>query len=190
MKSTGKIVLLVVAVALIALVAMGFGSYNGLATMRESVDTAHADIQTQLQRRADLIPNLVNSVKGLSAQEQAVVDSVTEARAALMGAQSVGEQAAANEQLSGALGRLLAITESYPDIKSDKAYISLMDELSGTENRINVARQDYNQAVKEYNSKIVRMPTKLFAGMFGFQKAEYFEAAQGAQTPPTVDFGT
>ena len=186
----GKILGIVAIVCVLAVIFTGFSSYNGLATMREELDAAQSDIQTQLQRRADLIPNLVNTVQGLSAQEQSIVDSVTTARAALVGAQGMQEQAQANDQLSSALSRLLVVVENYPEIKSDTAYVSLMDELSGTENRIATARTDYNSVVKTYNSKLVRLPAKLFANLFGFEKAEYFQAADSAQTPPTVDFGT
>lgn len=190
MKKTGKIIIIGILVVLIALGATAFSSYNGLAGLRENVDRAASDIQTQLQRRADLVPNLVNTVKGLAAHEQVVIDSVTEARAKLTGAQTLGEQAAADGELSSALSRLMIVVENYPEIKSDTAYVSLMDELAGSENRIAAARTDYNNAVKTYNSKIVRLPAKLFAGILGFQKAEYFEAPQAAQDAPTVDFGT
>lgn len=188
--STGMIVLIaVLAVAIIAGISL-FGSYNGMAAARENVDTQQATIQTQLQRRSDLIPNLVSTVKGLAAQEQSVIKSVTDARAQLSGAQTVPELAQANDNLSNALSRLLVVVENYPEIQSSQAYISLMDELSGTENRISAARIDYNDAVKAYNSKIIRFPNNLIAGMFGFEKAPYFEAAASAQNPPVVDFSS
>ena len=187
--STGMIVLLVVvAVVLVAAVGL-FSSYNGMAVAREQVETQQAAIQTQLQRRSDLIPNLVNTVKGLSAQEQSVIDSVTEARAQLSGAQGMEELAAANDQLSSALSRLLVVVENYPEIQSSAGYISLMDELSGTENRIAVARKDYNEAVQNYNRRLITFPGNLIAGLFGFEKAEYFEAPESAQSAPSVDFG-
>lgn len=186
---SGKLVLIIVLALVFVLAATGFGTYNSLASMQEGIEQAQGDIQTQLQRRADLIPNLVNTVKGISAHEQDVIDSVTQARAQLVGAQGMQEQAAADSALSAALGRLLVVVENYPEIKSDQAYVSLMDELSGTENRIAAARVDYNAAVKQYNSKIIRLPAKIFAALFGFDKAEYFEAPQSAQNAPTVDFG-
>ncbi len=186
--SGGMIALIIIVVLLVIAVFTLVGAYNGMATLRENVDTQQSAIQTQLQRRSDLIPNLVNTVKGLAAQEQAVIDSVTEARAQLSGAQGMQELAAANDNLSSALSRLLMVVENYPEIQSSQGYISLMDELAGTENRISVARVDYNEAVKSYNSKIITFPNNLLAGMFGFVKAEYFEAPESAQSAPSVDF--
>ena len=186
--SGGMIALIVIVVLLVIAVFTLVGAYNGMATLRENVDTQQSAIQTQLQRRSDLIPNLVNTVKGLAAQEQAVIDSVTEARAQLSGAQGMQELAAANDNLSSALSRLLMVVENYPEIQSSQGYISLMDELAGTENRISVARVDYNEAVKSYNSKIITFPNNLLAGMFGFVKADYFEAPESAQSAPSVDF--
>ena len=182
------IALIVVIALLVVFSVMAVGVYNGMISTRENVNTAQAAIDAQLMRRADLIPNLVETVKGLSAQEQSVIDSVTEARTQLAGAQSMEEKAAANDQLSSALSRLLMVVENYPEIQSSQGYISLMDELSGTENRITVARTDYNEAVKEYNLKITRFPGSLFAGIFGFEKAEYFTAPDSAQDAPQVDF--
>lgn len=183
---------LVILIVLVALLVLGgvflFSGYNGLASGRESVETASANIDTQLQRRADLIPNLVETVKGFAAQEQAVIDSVTSARAQLTGAQTMAEKAEANEELTSALSRLLVVVENYPELKSNQAYVGLMDELAGTENRISVARDDYNSVVRSYNQKVVTLPGSLIAGMFGFEKAEYFTASDGAQTPPTVSF--
>lgn len=187
--SRGMIVLIAVLVVVVVAAVSVFGSYNSMAVSRENVSTGQATIQTQLQRRADLIPNLVNTVKGLSAQEQKVIDSVTTARAQLAGAKSVPDMAAANDNLSGALSRLLSVVENYPEIQSSAGYISLMDELAGTENRIAAARTDYNDAVKSYNSMLVSFPKSMLAGMFGFEKAAYFEAAAGAQNAPDVNFG-
>ena len=189
--STGVVVLIAVLAIIVIIGVSLVGGYNGIAAARENVDTQQAAIQTQLQRRADLIPNLVNTVKGLAAPEQSVIDSVTEARAQLAGAQGMGmeELAAANDNLSSALSRLLMVVENYPEIQSSQGYISLMDELAGTENRISVARNDYNDAVKSYNSRIITFPNRLVAGMFGFEKAEYFTAPESAQSAPDVDFG-
>ena len=189
--STGVVVLIAVLAIIVIIGVSLVGGYNGIAAARENVDTQQAAIQTQLQRRADLIPNLVNTVKGLAAQEQSVIDSVTEARAQLAGAQGMGmeELAAANDNLSSALSRLLMVVENYPEIQSSQGYISLMDELAGTENRISVARNDYNDAVKSYNSRIITFPNRLVAGMFGFEKAEYFTAPESAQSAPDMDFG-
>ena len=188
--STGVVVLIAVLAIIVFIGVSLVGGYNGIAAARENVDTQQAAIQTQLQRRADLIPNLVNTVKGLAAQEQSVIDSVTEARAQLAGAQGMGmeELAAANDNLSSALSRLLMVVENYPEIQSSQGYISLMDELAGTENRISVARNDYHDAVKSYNSRIITFPNRLVAGMFGFEKAEYFTAPESAQSAPDVNF--
>ena len=189
--STGVVVLIAVLAIIVIIGVSLVGGYNGIAAARENVDTQQAAIQTQLQRRADLIPNLVNTVKGLAAQEQSVIDSVTEARAQLAGAQGMGmeELGAATDNLASALSRLLIVVETYPEIQSSQGYISLMDELAGTENRISVARNDYNDAVKSYNSRIITFPNRLVAGMFGFEKAEYFTAPESAQSAPDVDFG-
>lgn len=188
MNKTTKIFLLVLVAAVVLIGVSAFSSYNGLATAKESVSSAYANIQTQLQRRTDLIPNLVSTVKGISAHEQDVVDSVTQARAALMGAKTIPEQAQANDVLSGALSRLMVLVENYPQIQSAPAYVALMDELAGTENRIATARVDYNDVVARYNQKTIRLPARFFAGMLGFDKAEYFEAQQGAEQVPQVSF--
>lgn len=182
-------IVLVVIIALIAFGAMFFvGAYNGLATSRENVYTKQANIDSQLQRRADLIPNLVETVKGFAQQEKDVIDSVTAARAKLAGASTMSDKATANDELTAALSRLLVVVENYPTLKSDATFISLMDELAGTENRISVARDDYNGAAQSYNNKVVTLPTSIVAALLGFQKAEYFQAAQGAETPPSVSF--
>jgi LemA protein len=152
------------------------------------VNNSFRNIDTQLQRRADLIPNLVATVKGFAAQEKTIIDSVTSARAKLAGAQTVGEKATADGELSGALSRLLVIVENYPELKSDANFRQLADELAGTENRIAVSRKDYNDIVKTYNTKIKSFPTSLIANLFGFAEAEYFQAAEGTDTVPTVSF--
>lgn len=184
--STGKMILIVVAVLAVVVGMSLFGAYNGLATLRETVDTQQSTIQTQLQRRSDLIPNLTSTVKSLTTHEQSVIDSVTEARAQLAGARGMEELAAANDNLTSALSRLMVVVENYPDIQSTPAYTSLMDELAGTENRIAAARIDYNEAVQRYNQKVITFPNKLIAGLFGFEKAEYFTAPGSAQNVPDV----
>lgn len=187
-KST--IVIIVVVVILVAIIAGLVSNYNGVVSLSEEVDNKFATIDTMLQRRADLIPNLVNTVKGYTNQEQAVIDSVTDARAKLAGANSVGEKANADQELSTALSNLLVVVENYPDLKSSQNFINLSDELAGTENRIATARKDYNDAVKEYNTKIKRFPTNIVAGMFGYGEKEYFQASEGSEEVPTVDFNT
>jgi len=184
----GIIALIVIAVVVLIFAMSLIGSYNGLVAQREAVKTSFQNIDAQLQRRADLIPNLVASVKGFTTQEKAIVDSVTSARAKLAGAQTVGEKATADTELSGALGRLLVIVENYPELKSDANFRQLSDELAGTENRIAVSRIDYNNLVKTYNTSIKSFPTVMIASLFGFSEAEYFQAAPGTETVPTVSF--
>ncbi len=187
MKTTTKI-LLVVLVLLLIFGSSVIGSYNNIVTLKETATTELQNIDTQLQRRADLIPNLVNTVKGFTTQEQNIVDSVTEARAKLAGADSVGEKADANAELTGALNGLLVVVENYPEIKSDANFMQLSDELAGTENRIAVSRLDYNNAVREYNTKIKTFPGSLYASIFNFEILEYFEASEGADEVPEVSF--
>jgi LemA protein len=166
--------------------------YNRIQTMDERVNQAQGQIQAQLQRRADLIPNLVSTVKGVTKQEDTVYISIANARARLSGAVQSGnvpEMAAANQQLNQGLGRLLAISENYPQLRSSENFRQLQDQLEGTENRISVARQDYNTAVGEYNAYIRRFPYNLTAKVFGMGKSrEYFEAAAGAAEAPKVTF--
>ncbi len=167
--------------------------YNTIQTLDEQAAAAKQQIQVQLQRRADLVPNLVNTVKGYAAHEEAVFTSVAEARAGLAGAVSRGdpaEMAQANEQMTGALGRLLVIAEAYPQLKADQSFLRLQDELTGTENRIAVARTDYNDTARQYNTYIRNFPATLTAKMTGAKPREYFEVTNPASLEaPTVDFG-
>lgn len=182
-----KILLVILGIAVI--IAIFFiSSYNGLVGKEESVNTAYSDISVQLQRRNDLIPNLVSTVEGYAAHETQVFSDVTEARTKLMEANTVEGTAAADQELTSSLGRLLAIAEAYPELKANENFLSLQDQLEGTENRISTARKDYNQAVKDYNSKIRSFPTNVIAGMFSFDKKQLFEAAEGAETVPEVNF--
>ena len=185
MKS-GLKVLLVIGAIILVLVIMGVSSYNGLVTKSENVDAAWSLIDVQLQRRYDLIPNLVATVKEYAAHEEEVFANIAEARAKLAGAGSVSEAAEADAELSGALSRLLAIAEAYPDLKANANFINLQDELAGTENRIATVRRDYNEAARSFNTSIRRFPSNIFAGMFGFEKADYFEAAEGTRDNPDV----
>jgi LemA protein len=161
--------------------------------MDENAQQAKQQISVQLQRRADLVPNLVNTVKGYAQHEEAVFTQVAQARAGLAGAIQTGDpgqMATANNQLTGALGRLLAISEAYPQLKADQGFLRLQDELTGTENRIATSRNDYNQAVQSYNTYIRTFPQALTAKVTGAKPRTYFEAAAGSEAPPVVDFGT
>jgi LemA protein len=177
--------------AMLAVPTAGCG-YNTIQTMDERVNQAQGQIQTQLQRRADLIPNLVNTVKGITKQEDTVFISIANARSRLGGAIQSGnvpEMAAANNALTQGLGRLIAISENYPQLRSSENFKELQDQLEGTENRVAVARQDYNGAVGEYNAYIRRFPYNLTAKIFGLGKPrEYFEAEAGAREAPKVQF--
>ena len=187
MKKSSIVILAVIAIVII-IIAMFVSSYNNIVAKAEEVDNKFAAVDTQLQRRADLIPNLVNTVKGYVKQEQDVINSVTEARAKLAGATTVSDKAKADEELTSALNRLMVVVENYPDLKSSQNFIQLSDELSGTENRIATARRDYNEAVKAYNLKIKRFPTNLMAGMFGYGQRDYFEASEQSKEVPNVNF--
>jgi len=191
MKNSTKVVIAVVVIILllvIGVVSSVISSYNKMVMSRESVDTAMADLDVVLQRRADLIPNLVNTVKGAAAHETEIINSVTSARASLLGASSVSEKAEANAELSKAINALMVIVENYPTVSTSANFTQLSDELAGTENRIATARRDYNNVVKEYNSLIIKFPNNMLAGMFGMEKAEYFTADEGSTEVPTVDF--
>lgn len=187
MKKFGWLIGILVVVVLLAI--MIIPSYNGLVNKEEDVNQAYAQIENQLQRRLDLIPNLVNTVKGYASQEKDVIQSISDARANLAGAATPADQATANDQLTNALNRLLVVVENYPDLKSNTTFQQLMDELAGTENRISVARKDYNDTVSGYNRSVKRFPGSIIAGVFGFDEIEYFKASEGAEQAPTVDFG-
>jgi LemA protein len=177
---------------LAALLLLSGCGYNTIQTLDERVNQAQGQIQTQLQRRSDLIPNLVETVRGITKQEDTVFISIANARSRLGGAVQAGnvpEMAAANQQLSQGLGRLLAIAENYPQLQSSQNFRQLQEQLEGTENRVAVARQDYNAAVGEYNSYIRRFPYNLTAKVFGLgTPRQYFEAAEGATEAPKVKF--
>lgn len=177
--------------ALAPLTLTGCG-YNRIQQLDEQAGAAKQQISVQLQRRADLVPNLVQTVKGYAAHEEAVFTNVANARAGLAGAIQAGDpaqMATANAQLTGALGRLIAIAEAYPQLKADQGFLRLQDELAGTENRIATSRNDYNQAVQVYNTYIRTFPQALTAKVTGAGPRTYFEAAPGSETAPQVDFG-
>jgi len=166
------------------------GEYNGLVTLDEGVKAGWAQVENQLQRRLDLIPNLVATVKGYAAHERETFQAVTEARAKVGQAGSVPEKMEANNQLSSALSRLLLVVERYPDLKANENFLSLQVALEGTENRISTERGRYNELVKNYNVKVRSFPTSIIAGFTGFDRAEIFSAPPEAQNVPNVDFNT
>ncbi len=185
-KST--IVWIAVAAVVVLLLIFGVTTYNGLVKAETEVETAYAAIETQLQRRADLIPNLVNTVKGYTDYEGEIYTELADARAKLAGNGTMDEKLEANEELSSAISRLLVVVENYPDLKASSQFTTLTDELAGTENRIATARKDYNEAVQAFNTKQRTFPSNIIAGMFGFEKAPLYEASAGADVAPTVDF--
>lgn len=187
MKKSSIILISVIAIIAIIVIFL-VGSYNGLVNKSEAVDTNLSNLDVMLQRRADLIPNLVSTVKGYTSHETEIIDSITDARTKLMNANSVEEKSNANNELTSSLNALMVVVENYPDLKSSQNFIQLSDELSGTENRIAVARKDYNDAVKEYNLKVKTFPGNIMAGMFGFEQKQYFEANESSREVPSVNF--
>lgn len=180
--------LIVIVAIVIILGMMLIGSYNGLVTKQERVDNSYSNLDIMLQRRADLIPNLVSTVKGYMTHESDVVGKVTEARTKLMNANGIDEKSEADRELSNSLNALMVVVENYPDLKASANFTQLTDEIAGTENRIAVARRDYNEAVKNFNTDIKRFPNNLLAGMFGFEQVEYFRASEGSTEVPNVSF--
>lgn len=164
------------------------GRYNSLVREEEKVNKEFSNISVQLQRRNDLIPNLVNTVKGYAAHETEVFTAVTDARERMLNASTIDDAVAADTELTNSLGRLLAIAEAYPELKANENFLSLQDQLEGTENRIGTARRDYNEAVNIYNTRIRSFPSNIIAGIFGFQPRELFIAQEGAQEVPNVNF--
>ena len=182
-----------IAVGVIALIIIIVGvsiwtNYNSLVTKSQAIEGQWAQVETQYQRRYDLIPNLVNSVKGIMAQEQAVFNEIAEARTRYAGAVTTDEKATAGSEVESALARLLVIMENYPELRSTETVIQLMDELAGTENRISVERRRYNDLVRDYNTTIKKFPTNLLASAFNFDVREYFESVPVADQPPVVEF--
>lgn len=176
------------ALVLVALTLNAMGTYNSLVTQSESIDGQWAQVENQLQRRFDLIPNLVETVKGYAAQEQEIFIQVADARARMAGATTPQERVEAANMLEGALGRLLVVVENYPELKSDQTFIRLMDELTGTENRLATERMRFNDLTREYNTSIRRVPTAFYARVFGFESREYLQAPEDAHTAPDVTF--
>ncbi|MCL2561793.1 MAG: LemA family protein [Rikenellaceae bacterium] len=193
MKKSWIIILVIVAVVVISMVRM----YNGMVTMQERVNTAWANVETQYQRRADLIPNLVNTVRGYASHEQETFAAVTEARSRAtqmtvsaegLTPEALAQYNRAQGELGSAIGRLLMIQENYPELRANQNFLELQSQLEGTENRIGVARRDFNLAAQQYNTAVRRFPRNLMASMFGFDEKPYFAAAEGTDVAPTVEF--
>lgn len=182
------VALLIIVIIVLIFVSWYVRSRNQLITLDENINSAWAEIDNQLQRRMDLIPNLVSTVKGFAAQEQQIYSDIADARAKLAGAGSVGETAEGYNELQGALSRLLVVVENYPNLKSNQNFIQLSDELAGTENRIAVARKRYNDAVRQFNTSIRRFPGSIIAGSMGYTPKEYFEIDESARSVPKVEF--
>lgn len=195
MKKNKGLIITIVVIVLVAI--WGISSYNGLVSMDENVSNQWANVETQYQRRSDLIPNLVNTVKGYAKHESETLESVMQARSQatqvkIDPSNCTPQQLAAYQKAQGdvttALGKLLAITENYPDLKANQNFLELQSQLEGTENRINVARKDFNDTAKKYNTSLRRFPRNIVASMFGFEKRNYFEAEAGAEKAPKVEF--
>lgn len=195
MKKNKGLIITIVVIVLVAL--WGISSYNGLVSMDENVSNSWANVETQYQRRSDLIPNLVNTVKGYAKHESETLESVMQARSQatqvkIDPSNCTPQQLAAYQKAQGnvttALGKLLAITENYPDLKANQNFLELQSQLEGTENRINVARKDFNDTAKKYNTSLRRFPRNIIASMCGFEKRNYFEAEAGAEKAPKVEF--
>lgn len=195
MKKNKGLIITIVVIVLVAI--WGISSYNGLVSMDENVSNQWANVETQYQRRSDLIPNLVNTVKGYAKHESETLESVMAARSQatqvkIDPSNCTPQQLAAYQKAQGdvttALGKLLAITENYPDLKANQNFLELQSQLEGTENRINVARKDFNDTAKKYNTSLRRFPRNIIASMFGFEKRNYFEAEVGAEKAPKVEF--
>lgn len=181
--------ILIIIIIIIIVVSWYVRSRNQIVTFDEEINSAWAEIDNQLKRRSDLIPNLVATVKGYAAQEKEVFTQIADARSKLAGAGSVAETAEGDNELRSALSRLLVVVEAYPDLKSNENFKNLQDELAGTENRIAVARKRYNDQVKTYNTRIRTFPGSAIARSMAFEQREYFEVAEGDRVTPTVDFG-
>src|SRR6266480_4466400 len=185
----------IVFITIAVLILLSVGKYisvkNALVQKNESVKTAWSQVDIVLQRRADLIPNLVETVKGITKQEQTVFGEIAQARSQLLSANGPSDKIAANQRLDGALGRLLALSENYPQLKSNENFLRLQDELAGTENRIAVERKRYNDTLRDYNTYVQQFPASLFATSMGYKPNNaYFEASDGSRTVPKVNFGT
>lgn len=187
MKKSTMVILGIVA-AVVVIGAIIGGNYNSLVSKREKVEKEFSNISVQLERRAELIPNLVNTVKGYAKHETEAIEKVTTARENLLKANGAEEKSEANNELTSALNALMVIVENYPDLKANQNFIQLSDELAGTENRIANSRRDYNDAVTSYNTTVKKFPMNILASMFGFEKEDYFEVSEGNTKVPEVNF--
>ncbi len=188
MRKTGMIILIILILIILLFGARGCSTYNQLVSLDEEVKAAWAQVENQYQRRFDLIPNLVETVKGVAEFERETFTSVTEARARVGQATTTNESVQAYNQLESALSRLLVVVEGYPELKANANFMSLQTDLAGTENRISVERRRYNEKVMQYNTLVRRFPSNIFAGLFGFDSRETFEATPEAQRAPQVEF--
>lgn len=187
MKKSNIILICIIAfIVILAIVVIS--SYNGIVSKHETVESSLSDLDVMLQRRTDLVPNLVSTVKGYASHETEIINKITDARTKLLNASSIEEKSNANNELSNSLNALMVVIENYPDLKSSENFTQLSDELAGTENRIAVARKDYNNAVKTFNTTIIKFPNNILANMFGFEKATYFESDESSSEVPSVNF--
>lgn len=187
MKKSSIVIICIMALIVI-IGAILISGYNGMVSKQEVIESSLSNLDVMLQRRADLIPNLVSTVKGYTNHEAEIIDKVTTARTKLVNASSVEEKSNANNELTSSLNALMLVVENYPDLKSSDNFKQLSDELAGTENRIAVARRDYNNAVQSFNTSIKRFPNNILAGMFGFEQGKYFEADESSAEVPSVNF--
>ena len=197
MKNTLYVVIIIVLALFGLLCGTGCSKYNSMISLQNEVESAWSNVETQYQRRAELIPNLVETVKGYATHESTTLQAVTEARAKVgsitlnvdsLSEESLKQYTQAQNQLSGAMKSLLAVSEAYPELKANENFLKFQDEYTGTENRIQYARTEYNDIAREYNTEIATFPNNMFAGFFGFRKKPYFSAAEGAEVAPTVKF--
>lgn len=197
MKARKNMGWIIAGAVVVIIVVWGISGYNGMVSMDEKVTNSWSNVETQYQRRADLIPNLVNTVKGYATHERETLEGVMKARSEAtkikvdptnLTAEKMTEYQKAQGDITTALGRLLAVREQYPELKANEQFLELQSQLEGTENRINVARKDFNDTAKEYNTAIRRFPKNILAGLFGFDKKAYFEAAEGTEKAPEVKF--
>lgn len=180
---------IIIVIAVIAIIGGSFiATYNSLITKKESVEKEYSNINVQIERRADLIPNLVKTVKGYTNHEEKIIEEITAARKEISNANNIKEMSKANEKLTSALSQLNLIIENYPELKSNENFINLQDELAGTENRISVARKNYNEAAKNYNSSLKRIPANIIANISGLDAVDYFNVSENKTEVPEIDF--